>query len=85
MKLLAQYFERYKRMTPPDVVIRDSVVRLIGEKIPYTLTREQITVRSGVVHIDCPALVKSEVSLRKTELLEELRTLSSPHTVRDIR
>jgi len=85
MKALSQFFDKYKNIAPPDVVIRDSVVLLFDEYFSFPITREQVKVRSGVVYIDCPSLVKSEVFLNKKKILDELLRRVSPHRVRDIR
>jgi hypothetical protein len=85
MKALTHFFDRYARITPPDMVIRDSVVLLFDKYLSFSITREQVKVRSGVVYVDCPALVKSELSLNKQKLLDELLESVSPHKVRDIR
>lgn len=85
MKSLSEFFSRYARMSPPDMVIRDSVVLLFDKHLSYPISREQVKVRSRVVYVDCPSLVKSELSLHKRELLSELSSLVSPHQVSDIR
>lgn len=72
-------------MTPPDMIIRDSVVTLFDKHLSYSISREQVKVQSRIVYVDCPSLVKSELSLYKKELLSELSLLVAPHLVRDIR
>lgn len=72
-------------MSPPDMVIRDSVVRLFDKHLSYSISREQVKVHSRVVYVDCPSLIKSELSLHKRELLDELSLLVTPHQVSDIR
>jgi hypothetical protein len=85
MKSLSLFLERYTKMTPPDMVIRDSVVTLFSNHFSYSISREQVTVRSQIVYVDCPSLIKSEIALNKRELLRELSLLVSPHRIRDIR
>lgn len=85
MRILSSFFERYKRLTPPDIVIRDSVVILFDKHFSYTITRTDVEVKGTVVFIKCPALVKSEIMLNKKELLSELLSMISPHRVEDIR
>lgn len=85
MKLLSSLLERYKRMTPPDVLIRDSVVTLFEKRFSYAISRSEVRVQSRVVFVDCPSLLKNEISLNKKELLSELLKMISPHEIDDIR
>jgi hypothetical protein len=85
MKSLSEFFTRYTRMSPPDMIIRDSVVLLFDKHLSYSISREQVKVRSKVVYVDCPSLIKTELSLHKRELLDELSLLVTPHKVSDIR
>ena len=85
MKSLSHFFGRYVRMAPPDMIIRDSVVLLFDKHLSYSISREQVKVRSKIVYVDCPSLIKSELSLHKGELLNELSSLVIPHQVSDIR
>jgi hypothetical protein len=85
MKALSQFFERYTRMAPPDMIIRDSVVNLFREQFSYSISKDQVKVRSQIVYVDCPSLIKSEIALNKKELLSKLSFLVSPHQIRDIR
>lgn len=85
MKLLSSLLERYKRITPPDVVIRDSVVVLLEKRLSFAISRSDVEVRGRVVYIKCPALIKNELLLNKKELMDELLLSISPHVVDDIR
>lgn len=85
MKLLSSFLERYKRITPPDIVIRDSVVVLFSNKLSYVITREDVEVRGRKVFVKCPSLIKNEIMLNKKELISELLSMISPHVIDDIR
>lgn len=85
MKNLSAFFGRYKRLTPPDMVIRDSVVVLLEEHLSYTISRGDVEVRGRVVFVNCPALVKNEIFLRKEEFILKLSESISPHQIDDIR
>ncbi|MDZ7726539.1 MAG: hypothetical protein U5L75_03090 [Candidatus Campbellbacteria bacterium] len=85
MKDISSFLARYKRLTPPNMAIRDSVVSLLESRLSYEISREQVKVRGRIVYINCPSIVKSEILFNKKELIEELLKNISPHVIDDIR
>jgi len=85
MKSFTSFFEKYKNISPPDAALKSSVVFLFNKHFSYSLTKKQIKVRSRVIYVDCPSVIKSELALKKKEILSELSSLVAPRSVSDIR
>ena len=86
MKKLRLLLGRFLDITPPNHAVRNAVVDVVRVKINIVLDRSDISVREGVVYIKARPIIKSEILLRKKEILDGVKNkIGSTAAVVDIR
>ena len=75
MEAISFYLEKFRSFVPPHASIKkaaaDVVQRLLGENIP----EESITVRNNTLFLSVHPTLKSELYIRKLEVLQEIETI----------
>ena len=86
MKKLQLLLDRFLNITPPNHAVRNAVVDVVRVKINIVLDRSDISVREGVVYIKARPIIKSEILLRKKEILDGVKNkIGSAAAVVDVR
>lgn len=76
MKRLGDLFERYqKRLKPPQSSVEKIVVEVIKEQFNFDIeqTRCSFNVSTKTAYLTIPSILKTEIFLKKNELLEILK------------
>lgn len=84
MEPLALYLKKFKKFAPPDGAARQAVIDCIKELVGETLTLESVQVRSGTVFIAAHPAIKTELFLRKEELLRCIKGKFMRAQVKDV-
>lgn len=84
---LKDFLQKFSRLSPPDRLVREASVAVMGEVAGVTLSETDIEVRGDVLFLNLHPTAKSELLLKKSLVLAEIARRMSPHkkTIRDIR
>lgn len=86
MKQVASFLKSFVEITPPHRAIKEAMIAVIERELGITLSKENITIRDGVVYIQAPSVLKSEIQLTKKKLLARVsQDLSKQLCVKDVR
>lgn len=69
MEPFTLYLEKFKKFAPPEHFLRQAVAASIKELTGEIVTEESVTVRGATVFIAAHPVIKTELFLRKKELL----------------
>ncbi|MCK5590776.1 MAG: hypothetical protein KAI72_02350 [Candidatus Pacebacteria bacterium] len=67
------FFSRFKKITPPDHVVRVTVLEVLKEIVGVNMDISCISVEGGNVRIKNNSFVKSEIFLHKEQVLQKLK------------
>ena len=83
---ISDYLSKFKNITPPDKFVKDELVVVVKDVVGVDIEKEDIDVRNGTVFISTDPLIKNEIFLKKSEVLESLREKLKVYkkTVRDL-
>ena len=73
MLKISNLIDRYSKLTVPDGVLRSNVSELIKDLTGLNIPVDKITVKRKLVFINCSPVIRSELQIRKTELLSKLK------------
>lgn len=87
MNLISTFLEKFKRLAPPESVMKTAFLGAVRSVLKVEFRPDQIRVRRDIVSFEGNPLFKSELMLKKKELLahanEELKMFS--RRITDIR
>ena len=72
MESISFYLEKFKNLPPSPAVIQKSVAGAIFECVGVVVLDNIIEVRNGTVFIRATGSLKSELFIKKTEILERI-------------
>ena len=71
MKNLASYLKKFTLLTPKEKTVREKFVEILNEEsLPESLV--SINYRNGTVYVKGNGVVKNEILLRQSKILESL-------------
>ena len=82
---LNSFFSRFKHITPPDEFIRKKVCDFVLEKFKIQIKIKDVSIRNGVIYLSVKPTLKSEVFIRKEELLSYIKEKTNIKTLYDVR
>jgi hypothetical protein len=85
MKGLHEMLQRFSGITPPEILIRREGVPTIEKIIGTKMESRSVLYQQKTIFIQGPSVLKHVVSLKKEELLEELRKQFPSIPIHDIR
>jgi uncharacterized membrane protein len=85
MDPISSLLKKFTSITPPDESVRKEVVRILESDYNISLDIGDVRVQSGVVYLEVSPLIKTEVVMRKEELLSLLQKSLGDSAPRDIR
>jgi hypothetical protein len=75
MNPLASFLDRFRSLKPPQASLKKAVVRALSEVMQVEIPPEKVRLSQGAAFLDVDPLIKSEVFLKKAELLRRVREL----------
>lgn len=82
MKNISSFLERFKKITIPDESIRLLVVKILNKEVNL----EDVSVKNGIIYIKTPdASLKSDIFLKKQQIIDEINKYLGKITIKDIR
>lgn len=85
MKGIGEFLKRFADFTPPVKSIQRAVAAAIRETFKVEVSENDVSVRDNVAFIAASGALKSEIVLRREELLKRLEETHGKPLVRDIR
>lgn len=67
------FFNRFKKITPPDYVVRTTSAEVLKEVIGVSVDILNISVEGENLRIKSNSFIKSEIFLHKEQLLQKLK------------
>lgn len=87
MNPLASLLERFRSLKPPEASLKKALVRALSQVANLDISIEKVRLSQDVAFLDVEPIVKSEVFLKKGELLRRVKELleTGDRTLKDIR
>lgn len=79
------FLEKFKNLTPPDDFLRVQIVEAAREVAGVAIRKEDVRIQNRIVFITTTPIAKNELYIKKTALLERLKTLAPKGEIVDIR
>ena len=70
---LGVYLSKYKNIKPPDDVVREAVVRAVGEEIGAKIEKRHVKIVRGNVVINTASHLKNTIFIKKDKILEKIK------------
>ena len=72
MQTIDLLLKRYAHIQAPDATLKKACIRVVHEMFGITLTKEDIRVHNGVLRINGPSVLKSELRFNEKEILQKI-------------
>ena len=69
---ISKYLEKFKKITPPERFVREVFIRIVQETTNITLKDTDVQIQGNTIYITPHPLIKNEIFLQKSVLLEKL-------------
>lgn len=73
MKNLLSLLERFSKSLNKDTYTKETISRVIGERVGVPLPLENLSLKEGVLEIRAGAALKNEINLKEEGIKNELR------------
>lgn len=73
MKPIKFFIGRFDNWVPSAVQVKKTVQKVIRERLKTDIEPKQIKISSGIIYLDVPSPLKSEIFLHREEILRELQ------------
>lgn len=70
---IAQYLEKFKKMSQSKGFLKDSVVVVVKDVCKIDIDPKKIEIKNGIVRINEKSIIKTEIFLKKTKILDLLK------------
>ncbi len=70
---ISKLLENFKKITPPDYYIKNSVASVIKDVSGFNLNKKNISYRNGIVYIKTKQSYKSEIFINKQKIISILK------------
>lgn len=84
---IGNFLERFKNITPPDKFVKDVFIYVVKDAVNIEIEKDDLDVRNGTIFISIDPIIKSEIFLKKNEIMKNLTKKLKEYkkTIRDIR
>lgn len=66
------FLEKFKLILGSEAGIRDTIIKIIEEKLGFKIDSKDVTIKNGVIIIKGSSYLKNELFMQKEEILEAL-------------
>ena len=77
--------EKYKKITPPDILVRTSVAEVIRRLVGADIPLKDISIRRAVVYIRTKPIFKNEIYIKKKDIINAINVQCPQTKIEDIR
>ena len=82
---ISDLLERFKGITNTEKARKDLIVQEIGTVIPVKLPHTAVTITKNSVILNCSPVIKTEILLKKKDVLEKIQRHKNLSHLLDIR
>jgi hypothetical protein len=75
MKSFSEYLGKFKNLTPPDGIIRETIREVVKENTNIDIPIKNITIRNNTIYIKNESLLPSLLLLKKEKILFKLKEI----------
>ena len=72
MKGIRLFLDRFRNLTPPDQFIKKECISVIKNRLNVEIKKEDISIKNNIIYINTSSTIKSELFIKKEDLLKEL-------------
>lgn len=72
MKGIRLFLDRFRHLTPPDQFIKKECISVIKNRLNVEIKKEDISIKNNIIYINTSSTIKSELFIKKEDLLKEL-------------
>ncbi|MEK7589931.1 MAG: hypothetical protein AAB475_01620 [Patescibacteria group bacterium] len=76
---IGNYLVKFKNITPPDKFVKEIFIDVVKETTNIKIEKDSINVRKGTIFLSVDPIVKNEIFLKKTEVMESLKKKLKVH------
>ena len=66
------FLDRFRHLTPPDQFIKKECISVIKNRLNVEIKKEDISIKNNIIYINTSSTIKSELFIKKEDLLKEL-------------
>lgn len=83
---IGDFLEKFKNITPPDKFVKEELISAVKDVVGIAIEKDNIDVRNGTIFISVDPIIKNEIFLKKSEVMENLKEKLKIYkkTIRDI-
>lgn len=82
---ISSYLEKFKSMEPEGDSMKRAVHEAVFKKTGVRVDKKHMSVRNNILHISAPAALKSEIFMKKREILKIPKENVRSANIKDIR
>ena len=84
---IGNFLEKFKNITPPDKFVKEVLIDVVKDVVSVEIEKDNIDVRNGTIFISVDPIIKNEIFLKKSEVMENLKEKLKIYkkTIKDIR
>lgn len=79
MERIEFYLEKFRRFLPPGTAIKNSLKEIIKNKLGVAIDDQNIRISGRTVYLKLRPPLKTEIFLRREEILSELNEILAKH------
>ena len=81
---ISKFLENFKQALFKEEDFKDSVIKILKEKTGIFIERKSIILRNNVISIQTDTYIKTEIFLRKDEILKHIQDKNPTRNILDI-
>lgn len=81
---ISKFLEKFKESLGSEDDFREETSKTISEITGFPIEKEKIFLKGGIVKIKCDSYMKTEISLHKEKILENLKSKFPKKNIKDI-
>lgn len=85
MNNIGGFFDKFKNLALLEMRKREKIIEAIWKSTGHKIEARDISIRDGVVNIKTSAMLKSEIFLKKTKILEYINQNLPELKIKDIK
>jgi hypothetical protein len=76
MKTVALFLDKFKRLTPPDKVVKEKTIIAVQEVVGIKLKHNEVSVFGDRVYINTNPAARMEIFIHKKHILDKIKNLT---------
>jgi hypothetical protein len=85
MNNIGSFFDKFKSFALVELRKREVVSKVIENLTKHKLNLKDISIKEGIINIKSNSVLKNEIFIKKTKIIEEIKKASPELKVKDIK